>query len=176
MPTNKRIVSHPGLQPLWNSMERERQQQQFAAIVLILLSLVSIVVGATSQYLGWALLGGIGCSAALWWLFRILTDQPLAFWRRQFREEPESIVWVYGLITERMPFGFKTVSTGTLHLVETSGDIHTFGLKPADLKLVTKTLNRVLPHADFGYSPGRELKYRGEVTNFRGRDQFNQVK
>lgn len=176
MPTEKRIVTHPGLQPLWDSMERDRRQQQLAAVVLILVSLASIVVGATTQYLGWMLLGGFGCSAALWWLFRILTEQPLAFWRRQFNEEPESIVWVYGLVTERMPFGFKTVSVGTLHLVESDGDIHSFGMKPAELKLVTKTLNRVLPHAEFGYSPERELKYRGEVTNFKGRDQFNQIK
>ena len=49
-------------------------------------------------------------------------------------------------------------------------------MKPAELKLVTKTLNRVIPHAEFGYSPEREMKYRGEVTNFKGRDQFNQIK
>jgi len=155
MPINKHIVTHPGLNPLWESMERDRRQQQFAAIALIVLSLFSIVVGG---------------------LFRILTEQPLAFWRRQLREEPETIVWVYGLVTERMPFGFKTVAIGTLYFVEVSGETHTFSMKPAKLKLVTKTLNRVLPHAEFGYSPEREMKYRGEVTNFKGRDQFNQIK
>jgi hypothetical protein len=157
-------------------MERDRRQQQYAAIGLTLLSLMSIVVGATSQYLGWAILGGIGCTASLWWLFRVLTEQPLAFWRRLLRDSPESIVWVYGTVVERMPFGFKTVTVATLHLVEADGNIHTFGLKPDELKLVTKTLNRVLPHADFGYSPERELKYRGEVTDFKGRSQFNKIK
>ncbi len=176
MPINKHIVTHPGLNPLWESMERDRRQQQFAAIALIVLSLFSIVVGVVSRRLGWAMLGGVGCTAALWWLFRILTEQPLAFWRRQLREEPETIVWVYGLVTERMPFGFKTVAIGTLYFVEVSGETHTFSMKPAKLKLVTKTLNRVLPHAEFGYSPEREMKYRGEVTNFKGRDQFNQIK
>ncbi len=173
---DQRIVTHPGLNPLWESMERDRRQQQFAAVGVIILSLLCIVVGVVSRRLGWAMLGGAGCSAALWWLFRILTEQPLAFWRRQFREEPETIVWVYGLVTERMPFGFKTVSVGTLHLVETDGTIHAFGMKPNELKLVTKTLNRVLPHAEFGYTPEREMKHRGEVTNFKGRDQFNQIK
>lgn len=176
MPSDPRIVTHPGLQPLWDSMERDRRQQQFAAIGLMILSLFLIVVGATSRYLGWALLGGTMATAALWWLFRTLSEQPLAFWRRQLREQPESIVWVYGLVTERMPFGFKTTTNATLHLVETDGQIHAFGLKPEELKLVTKTLNRVLPHAEFGYSPEREMKYRGEVTNFKGRDRFNNVK
>jgi len=169
MPTDQRILTHPGLNPLWESMERDRRQQQFAAVALIIISLFSIVFGVTTRQLMWAMLGGIGCTAALWWLFRVLTEQPLAHWRRQLREEPETVVWVYGLVTERMPFGFKTVATGTLHLVENDGDIHTFGMKPDELKLVTKTLNRVIPHAEFGYSPEREMKYRGEVTNFKGR-------
>ncbi|TXF87739.1 hypothetical protein FUA23_17565 [Neolewinella aurantiaca] len=176
MPTDQRILFHPGLNPLWESMERDRRQQQYAAIVLMLLCFASIIVGATSQYLGWALLGGFGAAGALWWLLRIVTEQPLAYWRRLLTEHPESVVWVYGLVTERMPFGFKTVAIGTLHLVGSDGEIHTFGMKPTELKLVTKTLNRVLPHAEFGYSAERELRYRGEVTDFKGRDQFNQIK
>ena len=157
-------------------MERDRRQQQIAAVVIILLSLFAIIVGVTSRRVGWALVGSLAATGALWWLYKILTEQPLAFWRRHLRDEPENIVWVYGLVTERMPFGFKTVASGTLHLVEADGDIHTFGLQPEALRLVTKTLNRVLPDAEFGYSEERELKYRGEVTNFKGRDRFNNVK
>ena len=176
MPPESRILTHPGLQPLWDSMERDRRQQQYAAVGLMLLSLFLIVIGATSQYLGWAILGGATAAGALWWLFRTMTEQPLAVWRRQLRDSPESITWVYGMVTERMPFGFKTTANATIHLVDTDGEIHAFGLKPVDLKLVTKTLNRVLPHAEFGYSPEREMKYRGEVTIFKGRDRFNNVK
>jgi hypothetical protein len=176
MPTDPRLLTHPGLQPLWDSMDRDRRQQQFAAVALLLGSLFLVVVGVTSRYLGWAILGGALCTASLWWLFRILTEQPLAFWRKQLREEPESIVWVYGIVTERMPFGFKTTATATLHLIEDDGDIHAFGMRPDELKLVTKTLNRVLHEADFGYSPEKEMKYRGEVTNFKGRDRFNEIK
>jgi hypothetical protein len=157
-------------------MDRDRHQQQIAAVVLILLALFLVIIGVTSRYVGWALLGGIMATSALWWLFKILTDQPLAFWRRELRERPQSIVWVYGLVVERMPFGFRTTTVGTLYLVDKSGDSHTFGLKPNDLKLVTKTLNRVLTEAEFGYTPEREMKYRGEITNFKGRDAFNQIK
>jgi len=176
MPNDSRILTHPGLQPLWDSMKRDRRQQQFAAVGLMMLALFLIVIGVTSRYFVWALAGGAGATAALWWLFKLLTEQPLAFWRKHLREEPESIVWVYGLITERMPFGFKTTASATLHLVEDDGEIHAFGLQPDELRLVTKTLNRVLPHAEFGYSPEREMKYRGEVTNFKGRDRFNRIK
>ncbi|MEM9929786.1 MAG: hypothetical protein AAF840_08215 [Bacteroidota bacterium] len=173
---DQRILQHPGLQPLWDSLDRERIQQQYVAVGGMILSLFSIMVGITSRHITWALVGGLAATACLWWLFRILSEQPLAAWRRQLREEPESIVWVYSMVVERMPFGFKTTDVGTLYLVDTEGDCHTFGLKPKDLKLVTKTLNRVLPHAEFGYTPEREMKYRGEITNFKGRDNFNNIK
>ncbi len=174
--SDQRILQHPGLQPLWDSLDRDRIHQQYAAVGAMLLSLFAIVVGITSRHIAWALVGSLLATGSLWWLYRLLSEQPLAAWRRQLREEPESIVWVYGTVVERMPFGFKTTAVGTLYLVDTDGDCHTFSLRPKDLKLVTKTLNRVLPHADFGYSSERELKYRGEITDFRGRSRLNNVK
>jgi hypothetical protein len=157
-------------------MDRDRRQQQYTAVGMMILSLFLVIVGVTSRYVGWALLGGIMATGALWWLFKILTEQPLAFWRRELRDRPESIVWVFGMVMERMPFGFKTTTVGTLYLVDKAGECHTFGLKPEELKLVTKTLNRVLPDAEFGYTPEREMKHRGEITNFKGRDAFNNIK
>lgn len=167
--SNSRILQHPGLDPLWESLERERRQQQVVAIGLmiagILLAIGSVVMRAT-----WLpLVGGALSAAALWWLYRLLTIQPIVGYRRRLREQPESIVWVYSLITERMPFGFKTTTNATLYLVDRDGDIHAFDLKPDEVKLVTKTLNRVLPAAEFGYTPERELAYRGEITDFSGR-------
>lgn len=176
MPADQRILQHPGLQPLWDSMDRERRQQQYTAVGLMVLSLFLVVAGVTSRYLGWALLGGLLATSALWWLFKILSEQPLAYWRRELHDNPDSIVWVYGLVTERMPFGFKTVASGTLYLVDADGETHTFGLRPEELRLVTKTLNRVLPRAEFGYTKEKELQYRGEITNFKGRDAMNQIK
>jgi len=163
------ILHHPGLAPLWESLERERRQQQVVAIVLmmagILLAIGSVVMRAT-----WLpLAGGALSAAALWWLYRLLTVQPIVGYRRRLQDQPESIVWVYSLITERMPFGFKTTTNATLYMVDREGDIHAFDLKPDDVKMVTKTLNRVLPAAEFGYTPEREMEYRGEITDFSGR-------
>lgn len=169
MVTDPRIFQHPGLAPLWQSLEKERRQQQYAAMALLLLGLATVVVGILSRSLWGPLVGGMLATGGLWWLYRVLSEQPLAAWHQQLREEPESVVWVYGMVTERMPFGLKTTAVGTLHLVEADGTLNTFAMSPAELKLVTKTLNRVLPHADFGYTEERELRYRGELTNFRGR-------
>lgn len=169
MPTDPRILTHPGLAPLWDGLERERRQQQFFALALMIAALVSIVVGVVSLRPAWGLVGGVVATGSLWWLFRLVSEQPAAYWRRELRENPEDIVWVYGMVTERMPFGFRTVRMETLYFVDRAGDIHSFPLRKGQTKLVTRTLNRVLPHAEFGYTPEREMAYRGEVTDFRGR-------
>lgn len=169
MRTDPNILKHPGLNPLWESMERTRIQQQVTAVALMIAGLVLAVVGVVGRNLWFPFAGGALATAALYWLYRILSDQPIAYWRRELRENPENIVWVYGMVTERMPFGFRLSSMATLHLTDRNGDMHCFGLKPKELKLVTKTLNRVLPHAEFGYSPEQEMKFRGEVTDFRDR-------
>ena len=169
MPRDSRILTHPGLAPLWESMERTRRQQQFTAVGLMILGLGTSVFGVVSRSIYLPFVGGAMATGALYWLYRILSDQPISYWRRELRDHPTDIVWVYGLVTERMPFGFKMATLGTLHFVDREGDIYCFGMKPKDLKLVTKTLNRVLPHAEFGYSAERELQYRGEVTDFTGR-------
>lgn len=171
MQRDPKILNHPGLKPLWNSLERERIQQQSAAIVLIVLGLIVAVVGVLARRMLWPLVGGSVATLALWWFFRLLSEQPMATLHRQLRDDPLSIAWIYATNTERMPFGFKTQSMGTLYLVESNGAIQSFSLKPDNLKLVTKTLNRVLPHAEFGYSEDRELKYRGEITKVRGRGE-----
>ena len=164
--SDRPILRHPGLAPLWTAMERTRRQQQGTALVLMVFGLVVVAYGIVDKQIWPPLAGGVIASAALFWFYRVLTVQPLARWRRQLRDDPASIVWVYGMVTERMPFGFRLSSMATLHLVDREGDMHCFGLKPEELKLVTKTLNRVCPSAEFGYTKERELMYRGEVTDF----------
>lgn len=171
MQRDPNILAHPGLQPLWKSLERDRIQQQTVAVSLVVLGPAIAVVGVVARSMLWPFVGGALASAALWWLYRLLSEQPLAVLRRQLRDKPGSIVWVYTTHTERMPFGFKTQSMGTLYLVEANGVSQSYSLKPDHLKLVTRTLNRVLPNAEFGYSEDRELKYRGEVTDIRGRSR-----
>lgn len=123
----------------------------------------------------WPLLGGVVATTGFWWLLRLYTTRPARAWEERLRDRPNSIVWVYGLRTERMPFGLNMFTSATLYLVDDGGDIHDFGIPAEDLKLVTKTLRRVIPAAEFGYTQDRELKYLGTLTRFNGwrdRDPF----
>lgn len=70
--------------------------------------------------------------------------------------QPRQIVWVYSLLTERMPFGFQFSKSATIYFKLINGDEFSIGLSAKKLKLVSKTLSRLLPHASFGYSTVRE--------------------
>jgi len=162
----ERIIRHPGLLPLWKSIESEHRAQQLVALTLVvgglLISLLGLQYSVVLPF-GGALVATLG----IYWLYRLLGNQPAAAWRQDLREQPERYVWVYGLMTERMPFGLNLMRSATLYLVEPDGTVHDFSLPPDKLLLVTKTLNRLLPHAEFGYTEERELKYRGELTRFK---------
>ncbi len=166
MKSSERILRHPGLVPLWDSLEREHRTKQVAALCLViaglLLCFMNLRSSATLPFAG-SLLACLG----LYWLFRMLGLQPVAAWREELRARPERYVWVYGLVTERMPFGLNLMRSATLYLVEGDGTVHDFSLPAGKLLLVTKTLNRLLPHAEFGYTEEREMRYRGELTRFK---------
>ncbi len=76
------------------------------------------------------------------------------------RYHPRQIVWVYSVVTERAPFGFRFSRTGTMYFKLIDGDELTVSLPARHLKLVSKLLNRLLPHASFGYSRDREAKFQ----------------
>ncbi len=166
MESPARILRHPGLGPLWDSLEREHRTKQVTALILVaaglFLCFLTLRTSATGPFVG-SLVACLG----MYWLFRLLRVQPVAAWREELRTHPERFVWVYGLVTERMPFGLNLMRSATLYLIEANGTVHDFSLPARQLLLVTKTLNRLLPHAEFGYTEERELRYRGELTRFK---------
>lgn len=161
MPARERkILKHPGLKPLWDGLEREWKQQQLTAVGLLVMGITVLTYGAFERSLLWLLSGSLLACGALWWLWRLAAEQPVAAWYQLFANEPETVAWVYSLVTERLPFGLKFSASATLYLILNDGEELAATLPAKDVKLVTKTLNRVLPQAEFGYSPEREAKYR----------------
>lgn len=166
MDTPKRIILHPGLLPLWRSIEREHRGKQLVALLLVVAGMfVGFLTLPYSAVLPFA--GMLIATLGVYWLVRLLGEQPAAALREELREHPERIVWVYGMVTERMPFGLNLMRSGTLYLVDDRGGVSDYSLPAAKLLMVTKTLNRLLPRAEFGYTEERELRYRGEPTRFK---------
>lgn len=156
-------MRHPGLQPLWDGLQSEWRQQQLVALGMLVTGVGLVVWTMTRQDAWLGLVGGLAATAAIYWLIRLSGRKPVSELYHLLREEPERIEWVYAEVTERNPFGFRFSRMAVVYLVEGDGEEHSVQIRADKAKLVSKTLNRVLPHATFGYSEERELKYRGEV-------------
>lgn len=71
---------------------------------------------------------------------------------RLLKYESSEIVWVYHLETSRLPFGIQFRYDCTMYFKLMNRDFIQINLPKAKIKMVSEILNRVLPHATFGYS------------------------
>lgn len=71
-------------------------------------------------------------------------------------KEPHKVVWVYSIVTQRMPFGFQTNQTGTMYFKLMDGNEITLSVPASEIKAISELLNYHLPHATFGYTKERE--------------------
>lgn len=149
---------------MWDSLQREWKQQQYVAVVLLVLGIAGLAYGGGKMSVVWVFWSGLVTCLALFWLFRLSLRKPVSELYHLLLEEPQDVVWVYSMITERLPFGLSFSSSAIVYLIEKDGDEFSVSVPANKVKLVVRTLNRVLPTAEFGYTEEREQKYRGEVT------------
>jgi hypothetical protein len=74
--------------------------------------------------------------------------------------QPQRVVWVYSVVTQWMPFGLKFGQLSLVYFYTLDGKHYTISLPSAKIKLLSKYLNRLLPHATFGYSNHKEAVFR----------------
>ena len=107
------------------------------------------------------LLGGVGIGLGI----KLIYDTVKVWQPRQMQllqllfNEPKSIVWVYSVLTVRLPFGIQWTRKGTMYFKLAEKDEITIRLYEKDIKKVSTYLNDLLPHATFGYSQEREQWY-----------------
>lgn len=163
------LLRHPGLEPLWAGLNKEWQQQQITALLLLLLGLGSSAWAERQQQLWLFGVGGLAILGALFWLYKLLGRKPASELYHLLLEEADTFGWIYAEVTERMPFGIKFSTMATVYLFQIGEKKEiAIGVPAEKAKLVLKTLERLLPNAVFGYSPELELQYRGEITPRRG--------
>ena len=78
----------------------------------------------------------------------------------ELTHHPKDILWVYSFVYQRMPFGFQMSSKGLMYFKMTNNREICVALPSKDLKMVSRFLNRVLPHAMFGYSKEKAAQYQ----------------
>ncbi|HMQ49364.1 MAG TPA: hypothetical protein PKA00_16755 [Saprospiraceae bacterium] len=148
---------HPAFQLLAAALRREKRMELVLYLALALTGIhLCIFFWPSNFYL--CLVGSLVFAGGLYALIRLKQqDHELL---HLLDQEPEKIVWVYSVVTHRQPFGIQLFQSGTLYFKLMDGNEISVVLPPSKLKLVSRFLNRLLPHASFGYSPERAALYK----------------
>ena len=75
---------------------------------------------------------------------------------------PEQIVWVYSIVIEHAPFGLQFSRKATLYFKLLNKKEWSVSVSSKEVENISKALNRVLPHATFGYTRDREQWYMAD--------------
>lgn len=147
------LYQHPGFLILKRALQWEMRLQLLTSLALLLCGL-TLCYFFFQNNVPLALIGLIASVYGVKLVYKTAYKQdieqhPLM---RTIYYHPREIVWVYSLLTERMPFGFQFSKSGTLYIKLIDGSEYSVSLRARKLRLVSKTLSRLLPHATFGYS------------------------
>lgn len=151
---------HPAMQLLHQAMQKERNLKLIFALALMFLGvLLPYFFFHKNRFLSG--LGIVSIIVGIQLMFSIIrtprtVDERL--WHL-LNKEPRQIVWVFSISTQTMPFGFHLWDAGTMYFRLIDGDEITVSLPVKKLKMVSKFLNRLLPHASFGYSDERQAQF-----------------
>lgn len=157
MSDQSRLYTHPAMQALKKAVKRETRLQLFAALALTFIGVfICYQSFETNGFL--VVLGLVGVIIGLRYTFRMATQWRVEHTRlmQLLLHNPKQIVWVYSTVTQHMPFGFQFINMGTLYFKLIDGDEISVSLKAKDLKIISRFLNRLLPHATFGFSKDKE--------------------
>lgn len=139
---------------------REQRQKWIASVLLFTAGVVLVYHFFESHPLI-AMIGSLGLVLGIRYMYLFF---PL--WRgRDFHllylieYRPKNIVWVYSIVTERLPFGLQFSRNATLYFKLLDGKEYSVTLPASRIKAVSHSLNTLLPHATFGYNKDREQLY-----------------
>ncbi len=133
--------------------QKEIRQFYIVAFSLMVLALVFLNLTFTKSY-GFCVFSifFLGVGAKLGYDVYTGTSKRLGEFQSYFFDHPGQIVWVYTLISENMPFGFRLFESGFLVLKMLDKEEFIFRIPPKELKNLSLYLESELPHATFGYS------------------------
>ncbi|NRB62561.1 MAG: hypothetical protein HRU40_05950 [Saprospiraceae bacterium] len=164
------LYRHPAMRILEQAITWELRLQVFMALALAASGCILCYVFFQESVL-LTILGLVAATIGTRQFFKTnqelrLSDHPIL---HTLKEEPHRIVWVYAIVTQRSPFGFAFMRQGTMFFKLSDGDALSVLMPSGKLKLVSRFLNRLLPHAAFGYSTDREQLFEVNPEQLRRR-------
>lgn len=156
----KNLHEHPAIQKLQSAMRREQRLKLLASFGLLALGLVFCSLAFEANIL-LAIFGLVLTVLGIRFVYLLLFSGRTEAGRLMhlLEHQPKQIVWVYSVVTERLPFGLQFSRNSTLYFKLMDRDEITVSLPARDLKPVARALNKFLPHASFGYTEDREQWY-----------------
>jgi hypothetical protein len=149
----EQLLRHPAIQILQTALMKEVRIKATLAILGMSAGII-ILFFAFEKHIIWRVF------ALMFWVLGLALAQNIPYlWKfdqtplwSTMKYTPQRIVWVYTVVTQRMPFGFEIVQSGLIYFKLENGEDYSVSVAAKDLKLISRTLNRLLPHATFGYS------------------------
>lgn len=152
--------NHRDVRALRRAVARDRNQQVLA-LALVILAGATVVVRLAHRHAAFSILGAAACILAFRalypWFGRMAVHKAPLF--QLLLHQPRKIVWVYSVLTQRMPFGFEFSRHGLMYFKLLDGTQIEVSLPEKHLVRVSAFLQRLLPHASFGYTAEREQWY-----------------
>jgi len=162
------LAGHPAMQALQKAVIREIWLEKAVALTLFLSGCglmwycypVHNLLAGFGVFL--AVIGvRFGVSAGKIWR---AAQHPLL---QLLHRQPQHIVWVYSISKDLMPFGLYLFSRGVLYFQLDDGRSLDLSVPARQLKLISRTLNRLLPDASFGYSIERRQLFALDPKRLR---------
>lgn len=158
--SRERLYQHPSMSLLRRAIWRELRSKLLASAALLLFG-CTLCTAFFSANIPLTVIGLVcavlGLRHTAYFLANLRVERtPLM---QLIKHQPGQIVWVYSVVTEWLPFGLQAGRNATLYIKLLDGDEITLALPQKHLKLVSHLLNRLLPHASFGYTKDREQWY-----------------
>lgn len=153
--------NHPAMQMLCRAILQELRMETVGAVLVLMAGGIAFTFGFSRNMfiwmLSWVL---IYYGIKLTWKALKIQQVEDSELMKILKTEPEKIVWVYSVITQRMPFGLQFSKNGLMYFKMIDGNEISISMPNKELKVVSRFLNRLLPHATFGYSEDKAKAYR----------------
>ncbi|MEM6697886.1 MAG: hypothetical protein AAF806_31985 [Bacteroidota bacterium] len=160
MSTNQKSESAIAINLLKEAAKREQRTKLLSAMVLLVFALVFIALffGKNNPLSVVGLIALLFAVQFAYQYFKYLDVQQMPLFVL-LKRKPQDIVWVYSVVTERMPFGFKINHNALMYFKLLDRDSICLAVPAERAEVISSGLNYLLPHATFGFSEDKEQLY-----------------
>jgi hypothetical protein len=152
------LMHHPAFLDIQRALRKAWLLQQCLWLGLLVVGLLSAVLFTTvASGWGWVL-GGISLMA--WIFLRWKGPYGRSLVIRYVQEKPKDIVWIYGYRLLRAPLGVMLSSQYRIYFQTRDRRRFSLDIPENRYLVVMKWLNRILPHAEFGWDDERFERWR----------------